>query len=647
MALTTAAAGLAAATLGVMYADAKYLIRNDIFSGSLATISTAAQKFTEERLKTNRMLVYHNFECWASNPETASNLFLIFENKTWTYKQFFDQIGRVGNWLIQELNIQKHEIVAIDGGNSPEYLLLWFGLESIGASPAFINCNLTKEPLIHSVKLCQSRYLISDTDVRPLVEPCREALDSANCKIIYFDQALFESFRTESTYGTIPPADRRIDILPTDTAGLIYTSGTTGLPKGTIMLRGREINVGRGTALYLGLSQRSKIRRDHGLDRMYTCLPLYHGAAHGLCVTPSIHAGTTVVLSRKFSHRTLWPEIHASQANILQYVGELCRYLVNAPPRADKQDVTHQLHMAWGNGMRPDVWELFRARFHIPVINELYAATDGMGGSFNNNAGPFGVNAIAKRGLIWNLINAKNEKRIKMDVDTEEIARDSNGFAIEVGPGEPGQVVHRLVHRDLKNYLFRGYYNNPAASEKRWIEDLFEKGDIWFKTGDMMRQDADGVVYFVDRLGDTFRWKSENVSTNEVADVFGRHPQIAETNVVGVQIPHADGRCGLAACVLAEGVSEESVDWTGLARHATSTLPRYAVPIFVRVMRQLDYTGTFKIQKGRLKAQGVDPGMRVGEDEKDSMYWLPPGGSAYVPFRRKEWEELKAGRVKL
>ena len=518
--------------------------------------------------------------------------------------------------------------MAIDGGNTPEYLLLWFGLESIGASPAFINNNLTKGPLVHSVKLCKARYLICDEEVRGLVAPCGDELEALSCRVVYYNKELFESL---DGYGTVSPIERRQGLLPTDVSGLIYTSGTTGLPKGTVMLRGREINVARGMSLYLGLSQKSKTRKDRGSDRMYTCLPLYHGAGHGLCVTPSVFAGSTVVLSRKFSHKTLWPEVHASQANIFQYVGELCRYLVNTPARADGLDKTHQVHMAWGNGMRPDVWEPFRERFNIPVINELYAATDGLGGSFNYNAGPFGVNAIGKRGLIWHLLNSKNEKRIKMDVDTEEIARDENGFAIEVGPGEPGQVVHRLVDPSVKGYIFKGYYNNDEASNKRWIKDLFEKGDEWFKSGDMMRQEADGTVYFVDRLGDTFRWKSENVSTNEVADVFGRHPQIAETNVVGVSVPNADGRCGMAAIVLVEGLDESKVDWTGLASHAIGTLPRYAVPIFVRLMKQLDYTGTFKIQKGKLKTEGIDP----------------PGSQSYVPFRRKEWEALKAGQVKL
>jgi len=632
-----------------MYADAKFLIRHDMTSGGTNRVSAASQKMLAERMKDNRMLVYHNFEYWATNPKTADILFLIFEGRTYTYKQAFEQIGRVANWLIQELGIKKHEIVAIDGGNSPEYVFLWFGIEAAGASPAFINCNLTKDPLVHSVKLCESRYLIADEDVRNLVDPCADELASNNVKIVYYNQSLFESFAQSGKYATRPPIERTTDFLPTHTCSLIYTSGTTGLPKGTIMLRGRELNTGFSVGSYLKLSHNSKHRKDNGPDRMYTCLPIYHGAAHGLCFTPSIHAGTTIVLSRKFSHRTFWPEVHASQANILQYVGELCRYLVNTPPRPDNLDRTHSLHQAWGNGMRPDVWEPFRQRFNIPVINELYAATDGLGSSFNYNAGPFGVNAIGKRGLIWHLYNSANEKRIKMDIDTEEIARHpATGFAIEVGPGEPGQVVHRLVDPSVKELLFKGYYNNPAASNKRWEQNLFEKGDVWFKSGDMMRQDPDGTVYFVDRLGDTFRWKSENVSTNEVADVFGRHASIAETNVVGVQIPHADGRCGLAAVVLAAGVNEQNLDWAGVARHAVATLPRYAVPIFVRVVKELDYTGTFKIQKGKLKAEGVDlDKIEKGPQSSDSIYWLPPGGAAYVPFRRKEWEELKGGRVKL
>ena len=255
--------------------------------------------------------------------------------------------------------------------------------------------------------------------------------------------------------------------MPDDVGCLIYTSGTTGLPKGTILRIGRQLNTARSVSTYLKLKKS---------DRMYTAMPLYHGAAHGLCITPSIFAGSTVCLGRKFSHKTFWPEVRASKANILQYVGELCRYLVNAPPSPlDKQ---HNVQMAWGNGMRPDVWEVFRQRFGIPVINELYAATDGMGASFNYNVGEFGKNAIAKRGLIWHLRNKGHEVRVKMDVATEDIMRDKNGFAMECDVDEPGEVLHKMDPA-APRAMFAGYYKNEAASNKRFISDVFKKGDLY------------------------------------------------------------------------------------------------------------------------------------------------------------------------
>ena len=233
------------------------------------------------------------------------------------------------------------------------------------------------------------------------------------------------------------------------------------------MRTGRDLNTGRSVAQYLKLKPS---------DRMYTALPLYHGAGHGLCITPSIHAGSTVVLSRKFSHKTFWPEVSASDANIVQYVGEMCRYLIHAPPHALER--AHKVQMAWGNGMRPDVWEVFRERFNIPVINELYAATDGLGSSFNYNQGEFGRNAIGLRGVIWHLRNSKIEVRVKIDVDTEEILRDENGFAMKVEVNEPGEVLHE-VEQEMMTAAFAGYYKNQTASEKRWIRDVFKKGDLY------------------------------------------------------------------------------------------------------------------------------------------------------------------------
>ncbi|OCT48112.1 Fatty acid transporter protein [Cladophialophora carrionii] len=632
MSLSTVAAAIAGGLATAAYLDAKFLIRHDLAAGSLGAGQKKAVAFTVERYQQNRMLMYHVFEDQATG-RNADQLFLMFEGRSWTYKQFFTEIHKVANWLRNDLGVRAQEIVALDGGNSPEFLMLWFGLEAIRACPAFINCNLTAGPLTHSVKLSDARYLLADrAATTDLVRPCEDELRSAGVTTVYYDEA-FLSALTDTT--PVPKALHK-GISPTELAGLIYTSGTTGLPKGVIMLRGRELNTARSVAEYLKLKPG---------NRMYTCLPLYHGAAHGLCVTPSIFAGSAVVLSRKFSHKTLWPEVRASQADILQYVGELCRYLINAPPSPlDKQ---HHVKMAWGNGMRPDVWETFRQRFGIETINELYAATDGMGATFNANRGDFGRNAVGVRGLYWHWANGANEKRVRIDIDTEEILRDDQGFAIECKTGEPGEVVHRMDPATVDT-VFAGYYKNKGAGQKRFIRDLFRKGDLWFRSGDMMRQDADGCVYFVDRLGDTFRWRSENVSTNEVSDVLGRFDQIAEANVYGVQVPHADGRAGCAAIVPVSSVtSPEQLDLARLAEYLLSTLPRYAVPIFLRVVPQLEYTGTMKLQKGRLRTEGVDLDKIEKSAPADRMYWLPPNATKYEVFGRKEWEELKAGKVRL
>ena len=251
---------------------------------------------------------------------------------------------------------------------------------------------------------------------------------------------------------------------PTDMCSLLYTSGSTGLPKAVVLIRGRELMVGHTISRYLRLKPS---------DRFYTCMPLYHGAAHALLVTPSIHAGNTIVLGRKFSHSSFWPEVRNSKANIIQYVGELCRYLVNAPP--SPLDKEHHVEMAWGNGLRPDIWEKFRERFGIPVINELYAATDGLGPSFNENKGDFTKFAIGKRGLISRM--RRVEVLVRIDPDTEDILRNENGFAVKCKIDEPGEVLHKIDPQN-PDAAFIGYFKNKAAGDKRKIKDVFRKGDL-------------------------------------------------------------------------------------------------------------------------------------------------------------------------
>ncbi|KAH7095664.1 long-chain fatty acid transporter-like protein [Paraphoma chrysanthemicola] len=619
-------AGAAGASALAAYLNAKFHIAHDLKNarGGLAP-SQEVVDFLTDRVVRKRVLTYHVLEDHARNQPNA--IFLIFEGKKWTYGEFFVCITRVGNWLMNDLGVGVEEMVAIDGGNSPEYLMLWFAMDAIGAVTSFINWNLTGDGLLHCAKLCGTRHLLTDIDVKKSVEPSRKELEDLNVKIHYYEP----SFIASLTDTTPIPESRRETISTESVRALIYTSGTTGMPKAVSMGTGHELTIGHTIAKYLELKPG---------DVMFTVMPLYHGAAHGLCTTPVIHAGATIALGRKFSHRTFWPEVAASEANIIQYVGELCRYLLNGPPNPYERK--HKVQVAWGNGMRPDVWEPFRQRFGIPIINELYAATDGLGATFNRNAGPFTAHTIGLRGLLWDWRYRDQEVRVKMDVDTEDIMRDENGFAIRCGVNEPGQVLHRLTPETLPSV--KGYYNNDAATENRRIYDVFEKGDMWFKSGDMMRQDADGRVFFVDRLGDTFRWKSENVSTNEVADMIGKYPQIAETNVYGVSVPGYDGRAGAASIVLADGVTEATFNFKDLATHARAVLPGYAVPLFLRITPALEYTGTLKIQKGRLKREGIDLDLVTGDDK---MYWLPPTSDSYLPFERKDWEGIKSKTIRL
>ncbi|RAR11343.1 long-chain fatty acid transporter-like protein [Stemphylium lycopersici] len=611
-------AGAAGTAALAAYLNAKHHIAWDLkHARGAAAQSPEMLRIIADRIARKRLLTYHVFEEQVN--KQPDHPFLIFEGKTWSYKEFFEAFTRVANWLIDELEVQVDEIVAIDGGNSPEYLMLWFALDAIGAVVSFVNWNVTGPGLVHCAKASFNlpKDKITLTNMAN-VEPSRAELEEIGVTIQYYNPSFFASLS-----NTTPvPSSRHENITMESVRSLIFTSGTTGLPKGVRISTAREFVLGRTIPNLLELKPETV---------MYTCMPVYHASAHALCTTPVIHAGSTLALGRKFSHKTFWPEVAASEASIVQYVGELCRYLLNGPKSPYEQ--SHKVRMAWGNGMRPDVWEPFRERFNIPIIHELYAATDGIGTSFNWNAGPFTTGCVGLRGLIWNWKFGTDEVRVKMDVDTEDIMRDKNGFAIRCGVNEPGQVLQRLTPETLASAP--NYYGNEEATQGRRITNVFKKGDMWFKSGDMMRQDADGRVFFVDRLGDTFRWKSENVSTNEVADAIGKFPQVAETNVYGVLVPGYDGRAGTASIVMADGVMESTFDFAGLAKHARTLLPGYAVPLFLRVTPALEYTGTLKIQKGRLKKEGVDPDKITGDDK---LYWLPLGSDRYVPFGKNDWQ---------
>lgn len=350
-------------------------------------------------------------------------------------------------------------------------------------------------------------------------------------------------------------------------------------------------------------------------------------------------------------------EARENNATIVQYVGETLRYIMGAPPQIDpvtgeNLDKKHNIRIAFGNGLRPDIWNRFKERFGVSTIAEFYAATEGTTGSWNLSSNDFSAGAIGRNGIIGDMILGPGCAIVDVDHETQEPWRDpKTGLCKKLPRGDPGELLFAIDAAD-PSANFQGYFQNEKATQSKIVRDVLKKGDAYFRTGDMVRWDRDGRWYFSDRIGDTFRWKSENVSTNEVAEVMGAHPEVHEANVYGVALPNHDGRAGCAAIVfneqLAKGAGSDvalepsKATLDSLAALTLQQLPRYAAPLFVRVLPEMQSTGNMKQQKHVLRTEGVDLSKI---SKKDRMYWLQ--GSSYVPFTQRDWDRLNGGQVRL
>ncbi|RBQ70997.1 hypothetical protein FVER14953_12758 [Fusarium verticillioides] len=377
-------------------------------------------------------------------------------------------------------------------------------------------------------------------------------------------------------------------------------------------------------------------------------MPLYHSSATIFSFSATLLSGSTQALGRKFSTKTFWNEVRDSGATSILYVGETLRYLLAAPPQHDPEtgeclDKKHNVKVAFGNGLRPDIWNEFKERFGVEGICEFYAATEGTFATFNLSKNDYAAGAIGRNGWVYNLIMSFSVALVEVDWETDLPKRNPDtGRCYKARTGEPGEMLFRLPSGNPFG-RFQGYYNNRAATEAKVLRDVFSKGDTWFRTGDVVRWDSDGRIYFHDRIGDTFRWKGENVSTAEVSDALCKHPSVKEANVYGVSLPHHDGRAGCAAVHLSSDPTAETMQ--DIATHVRAELPKFARPLFLRIMSELgggQITGTMKQQKHALREAGVDP---TGDKSLGEIYWLKE--ESYVPFTEKDWGELQGGKAKL
>ena len=419
-----------------------------------------------------------------------------------------------------------------------------------------------------------------------------------------------------------------------------FLSGTTGLPKGASFSTARMHSSG---------ARRAKIcdqRPGPGGDKWYVCMPMYHGTG-GVSAMQCIMAGVSLAIGKGFSVRNFWRDVRDSESTFFVYVGETARYLLAAP--ASPLDKEHRVRCMWGNGLRPDVWLAFRERFGVPEVAEFFNSSEGMLSLFVWNRGDYSVDCVGHHGALMRFVMRNTLVPVAIDYETNEIVRDPRtGFAKRNSYNEGGEILVKLSDESL----FPGYWKNPEATRKKIDRDVFTKGDLYFRSGDALRRTDDGRWLFMDRLGDTYRWKSENVSTAEVAEVIGKVPGVFEANVYGVEIPQHDGGAGCAALAIAPE-QRKTFDWRGLAAHARKRLPGYAVPVFVRVLAgEIGGAASHvnKQDKVALRAEGVDPskkGSKVAGGEGDEIYWITPKSDRYVRFEDDDWRSLVRGTAKL
>jgi fatty-acyl-CoA synthase len=552
-------------------------------------------------------------ERWRTRPA------MTFEGRTVTYAELDGMANRYAHWAKGQ-NIRRGQTVALFMPNRLEYFAIWYGLSKIGVVTALINNQLSGLPLAHCLNIAQTSHVIVDAETSPIFEAAKPLIERNLQQWVlgraHGDQR--DLVQALKSCSQLPP-DRivREDMKAGDTALLIFTSGTTGMPKAARITHVRAQLYMRGFAGSTG-SKPS--------DRIYVTLPLYH-ATGGLCaIGAALLNGGSVVLRRRFSATHFWPEIVAEGCTMFVYIGELCRYLVNAPPGED--DTRHKIRLAFGNGLRPDVWPELKRRFRIPEILEFYGSTEGNVSMFNFDGREGAIGRVPK----W-LRKRFNVRLVQFDVETEQPIRGPDGFCIECGPGQVGECIGKVGHDARSEY---SGYVDKSASEKKVLHDVFERGDAWFATGDLMKMDADGYFYFVDRIGDTFRWKGENVSTGEVAERLTVAAGVKEASVYGVTLPGADGRAGMAALVVGPEFDIKALD-----EHVKRELPAYAQPLFVRILPEMDTTGTFKVRKMDLVAEGYDP-LRV----KGPLYFHDPK-RGYVKVTKSVSEKIAAGTVKI
>jgi fatty-acyl-CoA synthase len=573
----------------------------------------------------NRSLTLGDYlERWAKT--FGDKAALLSEAETLTYRQLDARANRYARWARAQ-GLGKGDAICLMMANRPEYVAIWLGMARAGVATALINTNLAGPSLAHSIAIVGAKAAIVEAHFLAQFATGRAKLEAEPPAVFAHGAAVSGEKRIdlamENFSGDALGPDERPALTIEDPALFIYTSGTTGLPKAARITHSRALRI-----MY-GFAAAANARAD---DRMYDCLPMYHTNGGVIAVGVALTVGGSCFIRERFSAHEFWAEATRRGCTMFIYVGELCRYLHNTP--SGDSDRAHRIRMAVGNGLRPDIFAAFQARFAIPHVLEFYAATEGNVALFNFDSHPGAVGRLpgwaAKRFPI---------RTVAYDVDANVEKRDAAGHCRECGVDEPGELLGEILDDPGKPAAKFDGYCDPAATKAKILRDVFKPGDAWFRTGDLLKRDARGYYYFVDRIGDTFRWKGENVSTTEVAETISAFPGVLEATVYGVAVPGHEGRAGMAAVVV-DNIAE--FDLAGLHAEIAERLPAYARPLFLRFRPKLDLTGTFKPRKVELVTQGFDP-ERCG----DPVYFDDRHAGLYARVDADFVAAAKAGAIPL
>ena len=548
---------------------------------------------------------------------------LLSNREKLTYRELAERLNRYSRWAIKH-GVAKGDVVCLLMPNRPEYLAIWLGVTRVGGVVSLLNTNLVGPSLAHCIDIVAPSHIIVAAELFHAFEAARAHLVTHG--IIWLHGAGEQTLQRIDCEVDNLSAERLTgsELRPVDIGDLalnIYTSGTTGLPKAANVSHRRLM---LWSYWFAGMMDTGPT------DRMYNCLPLYHSVGGVVATGALLVNGGSVVIDERFSSRRFWDEIARWDCTLFQYIGELCRYLVNSEFHPREQG--HRIRLCCGNGLRPDLWSPLKTQFRIPRVLEFYAATEGNFSLYNADEEPGAIGRIPRF-----LAHRFPAALVRFDVERAEPIREASGFCTRCAPNEVGEAIGKIPESETNvSGQFEGY-TNRQESERKICRNVFENGDAWFRTGDLMKKDERGFFYFVDRIGDTYRWKGENVATSEVSEAITGYPGILEANVFGVTVPGTEGRAGMAAIIVSD-----SFDPSGLPAHLAGRLPEYAWPLFLRILQEIDVTPTLKHKKSDLAQAGYDPSRIT-----DIIYFCDPQCRMFVRLDRPLYERIQSGKLRL